>query len=170
MEDGVIHRWLEVSCKTMVKFEKSKFCLCCSLSKPPTMPLPLQTTASIFLDKQSSVLSILDCLLLWPPPSWLQSCRPFTTWASWGLSRSHTSWCSSLSLSTFILMQLPAFLRALTASWWVAPCMLRPLTWMDRGHIILLGASESRSAGQRWGFELHHGLHESHIHKQHWVS
>lgn len=42
-----------------------------------------------------------------------------------------------LSLSTFILTQLPAFRRAQTASWWVISCMFKPLTWTRsevRGH------------------------------------
>lgn len=109
------------------------------ICKPPTMPLPLHTTASIFLDTQSSALCSLSCLL-WPPPCWLHSCRPATSRGSWDTSRSRTTRGRSLSLSTFILMQLPAFLRALTASWWVAPCMLMPLTWEGDGHITLWGA------------------------------
>lgn len=104
------------------------------------MLLPLQTTSSVFLEKKSPALSIIiGCLPLWPSPSWLHSCRPVTSCWSWGPPRSDTSRGSSRSLSTVIWMQLPAFLRALTASWWVAPCMLRPLTWMESGHIIHLG-------------------------------
>lgn len=95
------------------------------------MPLPLQMTASIFLDNKSPAPSAVGCL----PPR-LHSCRLVTSCWSWGTPRSDVSRGVGLSLSTVILMQLPAFLRALTASWWVAPCMLRPLTWMGSRHII----------------------------------
>lgn len=155
--EGVNHIWLEAHHKTMVKFKKCT--LCCDWSKPPTMLLPLQTTASIFLDKPSSTLSVLGCLPLWSLPSWVHGCRPITSRGSWCSSRSHTSRGSSFSLNTFILMQLPAFLRALTASWWVAACMLRPLTWKDHGHITL-SVSVKVGAGVR-GEELSHTLTHS---------
>lgn len=142
---GTIHMWQ----KSKQRWD-SKCFFCFDLCKPPTMPLPLQTTASIFLGKQSSALSVLGCLLLCPPPFWLHVCRLVTSGGSWSSSRVQTSLWSNLSLSTFILMQLPAFLRALTASRWVAPCMLRPLTWMDRGDITLLVPVEVR-AGVRGG-------------------
>lgn len=109
------------------------------------MPLPLQTTASIFFDKQFSALSLLGCLPLWPLAPWLHSCGPITSWGPWDFARLRTSPGCKFSRSTFILMQLPAFLRVLTASWWVAPCMLTPLTWIDHGHITVLRSSWHRS-------------------------
>lgn len=115
--------------KTMRKF--NIFSLLCDLEEPPTMPLPLQMTASIFLDNKSPAPSATGCL----PPR-LHSCRPVTSCWSWGTPGSDVSWGVGLSLSTVILMQLPAFLRAVTASWWVAPCTLRPLTWMGSRHTI----------------------------------
>jgi len=52
------------------------------------------------------------------------------------------------SLSTFILTQLPAFLRALTASWWVIPAVSRPLTWkMIHGHTTLQSMCREGESG-----------------------
>lgn len=118
-------------------------------SKLPTVSLPLQTTASMLLDKQPSVLSINAALAAWPV--WFDSCCPVTPRSSRGPSGSGTSRGGSLSLRTVIQMQLPAFLRALTASWWVAPCMSRPLTWKERRahghirHVVPLKLWEQRS-------------------------
>lgn len=100
--------------------------------KPPTIPLPLQTAASRLKGKQSSIRSPL-----WPP----HGGPPVTRQAS---SRSHTSrggGGGGFSLSTIMSTQLPAFLRALTASWWVAVCILRPLTWKHSGVTLHLQGS-----------------------------
>lgn len=119
-----------------------------NLSKLPTVSLPLQTTASTLLDKQPSVLSISVALAAWPV--WFDGCCPVTPHSSQGPSGSGTS-RGGLSLRTVILMQLPAFLRALTASWWVTPCMSRPLTWKERKvhghvrHVVPLKLWEQRS-------------------------
>lgn len=120
--------------KTMREFDISS--LLGDSQEPPTTPLPLQTTASIFLDGRSSGLSTVG----------LHSCRPATSRWSWGPPGSDV-----LSLSTVILMQLPAFLRALTASWWVTPCTLRPLTWMESGQVsAFMAGGKCSGGGQRW--------------------
>lgn len=105
----------------------------CRFGKPPTISLPLQTTASMLLGNPAAAataLSINGGLAAWP--SWLDGCRPEASRSSRGPPGSGTCRGGGLSLRTVILMQLPAFLRALTASWWVAPCMSRPLTWRQR--------------------------------------
>lgn len=100
-------------------------------AKPPTVSLPLQTTASILLDKEPSSLSADGGLAVWP--SWFDGCCPVpASRSSRGPSGPGASPGGGPSRRTVILMQLPAFLRALTASWWVAPRMSRPLTWGRR--------------------------------------
>lgn len=116
---------LRHSAKAMREFKISS--LRGDLVELPTTPLPLQKFASVFLDGGSSALSAVG----------LHSCRSTSSCWSWGSPGSDV-----LSLSTVILMLLPAFLRALTASWWVAPCTLRPLTWMECGHVSTFMAGE----------------------------
>lgn len=138
---------------------KQIFSLCCDWRTALTMLLPLQTLFSIFLDKQKSVFSIFGCFPLWLPPSWLPGCRLVTSQRSLCSPGSHNSWGSSLSLSTFILMQLPAFLRAVTAPWWVTSCILRPLTWKAVITLSFQGSVKVRP-GVR-GETLNHALTHS---------
>lgn len=116
----------------------------CTISTLHTIPLPLQMAGSIFLDKQAPSLSIFCCLLLWPRPSALHSC---------GRLLSPASFRCNPSLRTFILMQLPAVRSALTASRWVTPCMLKPLTCEGGGsHYTYIGESRTQcvEAQKHW--------------------
>lgn len=120
----------------------------------PTGPFPLQTVASILLVSglHSGMGSAEDCgpldLLLLKVTS--------HSWLTWGsvsmvsdLSCSRGSTCTHLSRSTFIFMQLPAFLRTLTASWWLTSCMSWPLTWWQESEMSCSELMERGRTGDK---------------------